>query len=319
MSRRVVIPGGSGFLGRALSQQLVARGDDVVVLTRGRNEHRVGVTYVHWDAESLGPWVDCVSGADAVVHLSGKRVDCRPTRSNINELITSRVRPVQLVAAAVAATATPPPVWVQSSTLAIYGEGGDDLLDEAAPVSGVGPQQMVQVALAWEAAFAAATVDIPRAVLLRIGVTFGGDDDPATKRLAALVRLGLGGQVGHGRQWLSWIALDDVLNALLRAIDEPSMRGLYHLTSPNPVRNHEAMAAFRASLGRRVGLPAPAWLTRLGAPVLGSDPELALTGRRGYPRRLLDEGFVFTENDFETAVGRALAVPSKETADVAGH
>jgi uncharacterized protein len=144
-------------------------------------------------------------------------------------------------------------------------------------------------------------------VLLRIGVTIGGDDDPATRRLSTLARLGLGGPVAGGRQWLSWIALDDLLRGMLRAIDEPAMHGMYHLTSPAPVRNRELMAAVREAVGRRLGLPSPAWLTRLGAPLLGSDADLALTGRRAVPRRLLDEGFTFGAGDISTAVRRAVA------------
>jgi uncharacterized protein (TIGR01777 family) len=302
MSKRVVMPGGSGFLGRALARHLAARGDEVVVLTRGRAGLRNGVEFVHWDAAQLGSWVSALEGADAVVHLTGKRVDCRPTRRNIAALVRSRVEPVRLVGHALRSLARPPGVWVQSATLAIFGDTGDELITEETPVSGVGPQQMVQVAVAWERAFAEATEALDRAVLLRIGVTIGGEDDPATRRLVTLARLGLGGPVAGGRQWLSWIALEDVLAGMTRAIDEPTMRGLYLLTSPAPVRNRDVMAIFRAAAGRRLGLPSPRWLTRLGAPLLGSDAELALTGRRAYPKRLTDEGFRWASTDLAATV-----------------
>lgn len=302
MSKRVVMPGGSGFLGHALARHLAIRGDEVVVLTRGRPGVRNGVGFVHWDGVQLGSWVGAVEGADAVVHLTGKRVDCRPTRQNIAALVRSRVEPVRLVGHALRTLAKPPGVWVQSATLAIFGDAGDELITEETPVSGVGPQQMVQVALAWERAFAEATEGLDRAVLLRIGVTIGGDDDPATRRLATLARLGLGGPVAGGRQWLSWIALEDVLAGMTRAIDEPTMRGLYHLTSPTPVRNRDVMAIFRAATDRRLGLPSPRLLTRLGAPLLGSDAQLALTGRRAYPQRLSDEGFRWASTDLAATV-----------------
>ena len=129
---------------------------------------------------------------------------------------------------------------------------------------------------------------------------------PTTAKLAQLVRLGLGGVVASGRQWVSWVALDDVVGVLLRAIDDPSMRGTYHVTSPNPVTNAEMMATYRRLLGRRIGLPAPALVARLGAPILGSSASLALTGRRCMPRRLLDEGFAFATTGFEAAASRAL-------------
>jgi len=307
MGKRIVIPGGTGFLGRALAQFLRARGDEVVVLTRGPGSRRDDVLWVPWDAATLGRWVDHLDGADAIVHLTGKRVDCRPTRRNIAELVSSRVVPVRLVGDALERVRRPPPVWVQSSTLAIYGDAGDEVITEATPVTGIGPPQMVQVALAWEAAFREASDPVERAVLLRIGVTFGGPGDPATARLGRLVRLGMGGRVAGGTQWLSWVALDDVLRGFARAIDDPRVRGLYHLTSPAPVTNDEAMATFRRLLRRRIGLPSPAWLTRLGAPLLGSDAQLALTGRRAYPARLLDQGFEFRETDFARVVRAALA------------
>lgn len=304
---RVVLAGGSGFLGRALTPRLLAAGATVLVLTRGMPGTRNGIEHVHWDAQTLGAWTDQLEECDAVVHLTGKRVDCRPTPGNIAELIRSRVEPVRLVGEAVALVANPPNVWVQASTLAIYGEGGDELLTEKTPVSGVGPQQMVQVALAWEQAFAEATAGIDRTVLLRMGVAIGGDDDPATSRLARLARLGLGGPVAGGDQWLSWIDLDDLLDGLVQAIVDPAMRGLYHLTAPTPVRNREAMATFRAAVGRRHGLASPRWVTRVGAPLLGSDAALALTGRRGHPQRLLDRGFTFNTTRFADAVNRAVA------------
>ncbi len=308
---KVVIPGGSGFLGSNLAGRLRERGDEVVVLTRGRRRtDDRGVRHVHWDGATMGDWFAELDGADAVVHLSGKRVDCRATKANLAELISSRVDPVVLVGRACEAVAQPPKVWVQSSTLAIHGEGGDAVIEDDTIPTGQGPATMVQVALAWERAFLEAVIRpgaVERTVLLRIGVGVGGEEDPATKRLSQLVRLGLGGKVGDGQHWMSWIGLDDLLDVLLRAIDEPSMHGTYNATAPTPVRNVEMMATYRRVLGRSFGMPSPAWLTRIGAPLLGSDPALALTGRRAVPTRLLAEGFAFAQADFETAVRAAVA------------
>jgi uncharacterized protein len=195
---------------------------------------------------------------------------------------------------------------VQSSSLAIFGHGGDDVIDESTTPNGIGPREMVTVCLAWEAAFHQASAGVDRTVVLRMGIGLGGDDDPATARLARLVRLGLGGPVASGRQWVSWIGLDDLLAVMVRAVDEPAMRGTYHVTAPGPVTNAEMMAAFRRVLGRRFGLPTPRPLVHLGAPLLGTSASLALTGRRCVPRRLLDEGFVFAHTDFEAAVADAL-------------
>lgn len=308
---RIVIPGGTGYLGRALAERLVERGDDVVVLTRGPSRQADGWRAVSWDARTLGDWVEEVEGADAIVHLTGRRVDVRATRRNVDELISSRVEPVRAVGEAVRACSSTPPVWVQSSSLAVFGEGGDVVIDESTTPSGIGPREMVTVCLAWEGAFHQAASGVDRTVLLRIGIGLGGKDDPATAKLARIVRMGLGGPVGSGRQWVSWIDLEDLLAVMLRAVDGPvdgpAMGGTYHATSPNPVTNAEMMATYRRLVGRRVGLPTPAIVARLGAPLLGSSASLALTGRRCVPTRLLDEGFVFRQPDFEPSVRRALA------------
>lgn len=303
---RIVLAGGSGYIGRHLARLLVSRGDEVTVLTRGREEARGGIGFVHWDGESLGAWADEIDGADAVVHLAGRRVDCRPTRRNVDELIASRVNSVRIVGEAVDLCRRPPLAWVQMSTMAIYGDAGDAILDESVPSSGIGPRQMVTVALAWEVAFAQATRHVERSVLVRAGFALGGEDDPVTARMGLLARLGLAGPIAGGDQWVSWIALPDLLTLLLRCLDDPAMHGLYLATAPQPVTNAQMMSAFRRAAGARIGLPSPSLLTRIGAWIIGSDPALALTGRRGLPRRLLDEGFDFSVTDFDEAARIAL-------------
>ncbi len=309
-SKHVVLPGGSGFLGANLTKLLVARGDRVTVLTRGNTRSIPGVEFVHWDGRTPGSWSSVVDGADAIVHLSGKRVDCLPTQSNIAELISSRVEPVSAVGEAWRAAAAPPPVWVQLSSLAIYGEGGEATIDESTRPSGEGPAQMVRVCHEWEAAYRASSESVPRSVLLRPGIGIGGSGDPATDRLMFLARAGLGGKVGSGTQWVSWIALVDFMRVLLRAIDLDDMTGLYHVTSPHPVRNSEMMSVYRTAAGRKFGLSSPAWLTRVGAFLLFSDPALALTGRRCEPTRLLREGFRFEIPWLEDAVAATAVSPA---------
>lgn len=303
---RIVVPGGTGYLGRALADRLTARGDDVVLLTRGPSRSQDGWRALTWDASTVGDWVEELEGADALVHLSGRRVDTRSSKRNIDELISSRVQPVRVVGEAIRACAAPPPVWVQASSLAIYGDGGDDVIDESTTPTGIGPREMVTVCLAWESAFGHSCTTVDRTVLLRMAVGLGGHGDPATAKLAKIVRMGLGGQVGSGRQWVSWVGLNDLLTVVLRAIDDAQMRGTYHVTSPNPVTNAEMMATYRHLLHRRVGLPASALIAKLGAPLLGTSASLGLTGRRCIPTRLLHEGFDFSQPDFEATARHAL-------------
>ncbi len=202
---RIVLAGGSGSLGRRIAADLSARGDQVAVLTRSP---RSGGPYrqVEWDGVTVGPWAEELDGA-AVVNLAGALVDRRPTPANIDLLKRSRVEPTMALAAAAAMATTPPPVWIQASTLAIYGDAGEAVLDEAAPPAD-GPPQMAGVARAWEAAAAGAPAG--RQVVMRTGIVLDRDT-PALDRLTGLARWGLGGRIASGRQWVSWIHIDDFL------------------------------------------------------------------------------------------------------------
>lgn len=303
----VVLVGGSGFLGSGLRDRLVERGARVTVIGRGPSAAHDGWTHVQWDAETIGRWSDALDGADVVVHLAGKRVDCRPTTANIDELIASREGTVRLVGEALRRLDAPPDAWVQLSSLAIFGDSGDIEIDESTPVPVAGPRQQVEVCRRWEAAFDEATVGIPRTVLLRPAIGIGGAGDPATRQLSRLARLGLAGKVGTGRQWVSWIGADDLFDLLVRSVTDSTMEGLYHVTAPSPVPNAALMAAYRHAVGRRFGLPAPAPLTKMGAWLLGSDPALALTGRRCVPTRLLADGYEFRQTDIDATVAQAVA------------
>ncbi len=293
---KVVIAGGSGALGRRLAADLAGRGDEVVILSRGARSdgaHRV----VQWDGAVVGAWADELVGA-VVVNLAGELVDRRATPSNIALLTRSRVEPTRALVAAAASVSEPPALWIQMSTLAIYGDRGDEVLDESSPV-GDGPPQMAGVATAWEAAFVGASA--ARKVVLRTGIVLDRGT-PAIDRLGGLVRRGLGGRVGDGRQWVSWLHAADFLAIVRRAIDDPSIEGIVHATSPNPVRNDELMHALRRHLHRPWSPPTPAWLVRIGAVVMRTDPALALTGRRAIPAELTRRSFEFAFPSLERAL-----------------
>lgn len=303
----VVLVGGSGFLGRGLRRRLTSAGHAVTVIGRGPNENYDSWKHVQWDAETLGPWMTVLNEADVLVHLAGKRVDCRPTKANIDELLASRVETVKLVGQAIKTIDTPPSVWVQLSSLAIFGNSGDAIIDESTPIPTDGPRQQVEVCRQWEAAFRDATATgIDRTVLLRPAIGIGGEGDPASATLSRLAKFGLGGTVGSGKQWVSWIGAEDFFNILFRAVTDNNMAGLYHVSSPNPVQNSHLMAAYRKAVGRKFGLPAPALVAKIGAWLLGSDPGLALTGRRCHPTRLIEDGYQFLTTDIDIAVNTAI-------------
>lgn len=276
------------------------------MIGRGASVSNHGWNQIHWDGETVSDWAQALEGVDAVVHLAGKRVDCRPTPSNIDELISSREGTVRLVGEAIRMLDTPPTAWVQLSSLAIFGDSGDTIVTESTPVPETGPRQQVEVCRRWEAAFQEMSTGIDRTVLLRPGIAIGGVGDPATRQLTRLARFGLAGPVGSGRQWVSWIGADDFFGVLYRSVVDDSMCGLYHLTAPDPVPNRELMDAYRRAVGRSIGLPSPSLVAKLGARLLGSDPALPLTGRRCIPERLINEGYEFATTDIHDAVQRAV-------------
>ncbi len=203
----------------------------------------------------------------------------------------------------------PVPVWVQASTLAIYGDAGDSVLDEMAKAAN-GPPQMAGVARAWEAAVDGANTD--RLVVLRTGIVLD-NDAPALDRLRWLARWGLGGRVGPGTQWISWVHIDDWLAIVRTALARGSgLEGVLHATGPEPTRNADLMAALRRSVGRPLAPPTPALLVRLGAVLLRTDPALALTGRRAIPARLLARGFQFAHPDLDEALADLQTRRSKQ-------
>jgi uncharacterized protein (TIGR01777 family) len=302
---KVVVAGGSGALGRRLCKDLAAEGHDVVVLTR---RVRPGLLFrqVLWDGSTVDAWSSELEGS-AIVNLAGELVDRRPTAANVALLTRSRVEPTRALVEASSTLAAPVPVWVQASTLAIYGDAGDRVLDESAPPAD-GPPQMAGVAKAWEAAVGGACTE--RLVTLRTGIVLD-NDTPALDRLRSLARWGLGGRVGPGTQWVSWIHIDDWLTIIreLLAPRGPALTGLVHATSPHPVRNADLMAALRRSVGRPAAPPTPRMLVRIGALALRTDPALALTGRRAVPARLLEKGFAFRHPYLDDALADLKAHP----------
>ncbi|ADG99112.1 domain of unknown function DUF1731 [Segniliparus rotundus DSM 44985] len=283
---KVVIAGGTGALGSRLADDLAGRGHEVVVLTRSPKPaaaHR----QVQWDGRNVGPWAAELSGA-ALVNLAGEIVDRPPTKKNIQLLTDSRVRPTQALVAASQQLEQPISVWLQGSTLAIYGDAGDAELTEDTPVR-EGLPQMTGVALPWEAASEGAVAGSK--AILRTSIVLAAGS-PALDKLAALARFGLGGKVGSGKQWFSWVHIADWL-AIARFALDGKVQGLVHATAPNPVRNAEFMAELRRALHRPWAPPSPAFAVRLAAPLLRTDPALALSGRRGVPERLTQAGFPF--------------------------
>jgi uncharacterized protein (TIGR01777 family) len=255
---------------------------------------------VSWDARTLGPWAREIDGADAVVNLAGRSVNCRYTRANLDAMMSSRVDSTRAVGLAIEGAARPPRVWLQMSTATIYAHRFDAPNDEATGQIGGDERDApaywkvsIDIARAWEQTLRDANTPRTRRVALRTAMVMSPDRDGIFDVLLGLVRAGLGGPIAGGRQFVSWIHGVDFVRAIDLLIARDDLEGPINLAAPNPLPQRDFMAALRAAAGRRIGLPATAWMAELGAFILRTDTELLLKSRRVVPGRLLEAGFAF--------------------------
>jgi uncharacterized protein (TIGR01777 family) len=295
---KIVMPGGSGQVGTILARYFQKAGHEVVVLSRKPTPAAWRV--VAWDAHQLGAWARELDGADAVINLAGRTVNCRYTPANRREITDSRVRSTHIVGTAIAACARPPRVWLQSSTATIYAHRFDAPNDErTGRLGGTEPgapdtwKFSIDVATAWEQALAAVPTPGTRKVALRAAMTMSPDRGGVFDVLLGLVRRRLGGRVGDGRQFVSWVHEADFIAAVEWLIRRDEFDGPVNVSAPHPIPNAEFMRALRAAWGTRFGLPAARWMVELGAWALRTESELVLKSRRVVPGRLLEAGFQF--------------------------
>ena len=302
---KVVIPGGSGLIGTLLAKSMHADGHDVVVLSRGARPAPWRMT--PWDGRTLGDWAREVDGADAVINLAGRSVNCRYTQANRREITDSRVDSTRVVGEAIARAERPPPVWLQASTATFYAHRYDAPNDEETGVIGNTEGEpdtwrfSIDVVRAWEQALDEASAPATRKVAMRAAIVMSPDRGGAFDVLLGLVRRGLGGRAGDGRQYLSWIHDEDFVRAVYWLSEIESVRGRVNLAAPNPLPNDEFMRALREAWGTRVGLPATRWMLEAGAWALRTETELVLKSRRVVPGVLLERGFAFEHPEWPAA------------------
>lgn len=295
---KIVIPGGSGKVGSVLARALHKQRHDVVVLSR--SPVTVPWRVVKWDGESLDNWVEEFEGADAVINLAGQSVNCRYTSENRRLITESRIKSTRVVGDAIAQAWKPPRVWLQASTATIYAHRYDAPNDEATGIIGGSEPDApdtwrfsIEVATEWERALKESPTPNTRRVAMRSAIVMHPDSGSPFDIILRLVRFGLGGQAGDGRQYMSWIHEQDFVRAVLWLIEHEALEGPVNLAAPNPLTNAEFMRALRAAWGVPVGLPAFEWMLELGAFMLNSETELILKSRRVIPTNLLQSGFEF--------------------------
>lgn len=295
-SKRIILAGGSGFLGQALARHFTAKDWDIVVLTRCPHPNAMA-REVAWDGETLGEWEKELEGADAIINLAGRSVDCRYTPANRRIIMDSRVKPTRVLGEAIARCSNPSPVWLNASSATLYRHTFDAPWDEAGldftPTPEVRDEFSVRVIHAWEEALNAASVRRTRRIALRTTMVLGHAKNSVFPVLCRLARLGIGGRMGSGKQFVSWIHVDDFCRAMEWLITHEKISGPVNVAASNPVPNAEMMRLFRNLVGMPMGLPATKWMLEIGAFVMRTETELILKSRRVVPGKLLASGFGF--------------------------
>ena len=303
---KIVIPGGTGQVGTILARSFHANGHEVVVL--GRNPEPREWRVVRWDAKTLGPWANEIGGADVVINLAGRNVNCRYNPENRRQIMDSRVDSTRVVGEAIESASNPPKLWLQTSTATIYSHRYDAANDDVTGVIGGSepdaPESWkfsIDVATAWEKATNDAKTPLTRRVLMRSSVILSPDSGGIFDVLLGLVRRGLGGTSGDGKQFVSWLHERDFIRSVNWLIEHEELSGAVNLASPSPLPNKDFMRILRDAWGTSIGLPATEWMLAFGAVLMRTETELVLKSRRVVPTRLLESGFEFEFPHWEQA------------------
>ena len=296
MRKGVVIAGGSGFLGQILACHFQEGGWEVVVLSRARRQAGLIGRTVEWDGRTLGFWQKELEGAAAIINLSGKSVDCRYHARNRKEILESRVNSTRVLGDAISRCTRPPSVWLNASTATIYRHTFAEPWDETGEIGAAHEAKdafSIDVAKAWETTLEEAKTPRTRKVAMRSAMVLGLGGNSVFPVLRRLVRFGLGGRMGSGSQFVSWIHQTDFCRAVEWLLRHDQLEGPVNLAAPNPLPNREMMRTLRQVCGVPFGLPATNWMLEVGAFFLRTETELIIKSRRVLPRRLLESGFEF--------------------------
>jgi uncharacterized protein len=302
----VVIPGGSGQIGRVLARHFHDRGRPVTVLSR--HPQPTPWRTIAWDGCNLGEWVKEIDGAGIVINLAGRSVNCRYGAANRKEIMDSRVHATRAIGQAIAKAAHPPKLWMNASTATIYRHGLDRAMGESTGELGGTETDApptwrfsIDVATRWEAVFFQSPTPVTRKLALRTAIVMGPARGGTFNILVNLARAGLGGKAGSGRQYVSWIHEVDFVRAIDFLIARDDLEGYVNLSAPAPLANADFMRALRSACGIPVGIPASKWMLEIGAFFLRTETELLLKSRRVVPGRLLAAGFDFQFAEWEAA------------------
>ncbi len=301
--KKIVIAGGTGFLGKMLSEHFANLNYEVVVLSRSEHKPVGNISFVKWDGENLTDWRKELEGAKALINLCGKSVDCRYTQNNKKLIYDTRLNSTKVLGKAIESCKTPPEVWINSSSATIYRHSEDRDMDENTGEIGTGFS--VDVCQKWESTFFRSITPNTRKVALRIAIVLGKNGG-ALQPLKNLTRIGFGGRQGSGDQYFSWIHEEDFINAVNFVLDNEELSGVFNVSSPNPVKNTQFMKALRKVLKAPFGMPMPKWMLEMGALIIRTETELILKSRRVVPQKLLEKGYKFQFAKLDNALSNLL-------------
>ncbi len=296
--KKIVIAGGTGYLGTCLIQHFTQLNYQIIVLSRKHHVNTKNVFYVKWDAKSIGSWKEELECAEAIINLTGKSVDCRYTEKNKQLIYDSRLNATNILGKAIQQLQNPPKVWINSASATIYRHSLDKEMDETTGEYGEGFS--VDVCKKWEQSFNQFELTPTRKVLLRIAIVMGKNGG-AFQPLSRLAKLGLGGKQGSGKQYVSWLHEVDFCKIIDFSINNTAIEGTYNAAAPNPVTNKTMMKQLREAYKMPFGIPTPKFLLKIGAFFIRTEPELVLKSRRVVPKKLLDINFQFQYNELEAA------------------
>ncbi len=297
--KKIIIAGGTGFLGTSLVNHYLKQDTQIIILTRGKSQIKGGIQYESWDGKTIGSWIKVLDNSDIVINLNGKSVDCRYTKKNRSLIYSTRLESTNILGQAILQCNNPPTLWINSASATIYRHSVDKEMDEYSGEFGVGFS--VDVCQKWEAAFNQFELNKTRKVILRTGIVLGKSGGPM-KPLKMLAKLGFGGKQGSGEQYVSWLHEDDFANIIDFIESNQDINGAYNVTAPTPLPNSDFMKAIRQALKIRVGISMPRWLLELGAIIIGTETELILKSRRVVPTKLMDAGYNFKFNEINKAL-----------------
>jgi uncharacterized protein (TIGR01777 family) len=297
--RKIVLAGGSGYIGSVLADFLSNEFDEVVIFSRSSGKLKNKIRVVVWDAKNSGEWVKELEDAEALINLTGKNVNCRYNTKNKKEILDSRLDATNALGLAISKLKNPPRTWIQIASATIYRHAEDHAMDEIAGEIGEGFS--VAVCKKWEETFWKQNLSVTRKVLLRTSIVLGNRGG-VFPRLLNLVRFGIGGHQGNGKQMISWIHDEDLVRLIGWVISNPEIKGIFNATSPQPVSNQMLMKSLRKTHNIPFGLSSPIWILKFGAWLIGTETELILKSRWVIPKKLEQLNFSFKFSEINVAL-----------------